>query len=183
MKKFGLMDPFYFDLMLFLKENHFFSDDKYLLYNFDCISILNESIDSGLIDIALTDKSLLYESDNVGLLSNFMDTPYRLVGVSNFYEKLKDKDHILKVALPIKSNPFKLMIMNFLKSYQARNVKIQWIKYNCSNIEKLFIYCSTSSTIRCTSNGKLDMLLIYSLYSSIFSVVLFFTNFPSITSI
>ena len=140
MKKFGLMDPFYFDLMLFLKENHFFSDDKYLLYNFDCISILNESIDSGLIDIALTDKSLLYESDNVGLLSNFMDTPYRLVGVSNFYEKLKDKDHILKVALPIKSNPFKLMIMNFLKSYQARNVKIQWIKYNCSNIEKLFSY-------------------------------------------
>jgi len=140
MKKFGVMDPFYFDLMLFLKENHFFSDDKYLLYNFDCISILNESIDSGLIDIALTDKSLLYESDNVGLLSNFMDTPYRLVGVSNFYEKLKDKDHILKVALPIKSNPFKLMIMNFLKSYQARNVKIQWIKYNCSNIEKLFSY-------------------------------------------
>ena len=129
MKKFGLMDPFYFDLMLFLKEKHFFSDDKYLLYNFDCISILNESLDIGLIDIALTDKSLLYESNNVDLLSNFMDTPYRLVGVSNFYEKLKDKDHILKVALPIKSNPFKIMIMNFCRHILYKCRKRNVIKF------------------------------------------------------
>ncbi len=135
--KIGVLKKFYFDLLIYLKQNNFFEDKNLLIYPFDTICELDIAIKTGIIDLALTSSSILYEEYNIFNYFVFVKNSFKIFGIQNGLDFLRKPNQILKIGIPKKSDIFKRYFYYFYNFFYGKSEKIQWIQIDDYEIDLL----------------------------------------------
>lgn len=147
--KLGTINKFYFDFFCFLKQLDLFKNNDILIYSFENFTDIDIALLSDNIDIALTSSSILSLNEKIESSLVFVKNAFKIFGIQNGLDKLRDKDALLKVGIPQKNSVFKNYFYSFYKFFYGKSEKIQWLQIDDSDVEIFF------------EQNLLDFLIVY----------------------